>query len=74
LIVNTLKGIFRAMAEPKFKVRPRKMTAALRDDSLRRGPTMAALRAQAKDAMREDEGIDFGPLSHDERNKILLGR
>jgi hypothetical protein len=37
------------------------------------GPTIAELRAQAEDAMREPEGIDLGPLSHEERNRILFG-
>jgi hypothetical protein len=38
----------------------------------RRRPTITTLRSQAKDALREDEGIDFGPLSHSERNHILF--
>jgi hypothetical protein len=36
-------------------------------------PTLADLKAQARDALREEEGADFGPMSHAERNKILFG-
>ncbi len=38
-----------------------------------RRPSESELRAQARDAMREKGGVDFGPMTHEERNRILFG-
>jgi hypothetical protein len=66
--------MFGAMAwssKSSFVVSPRH--TALLVKSTKRGPTLRAIKAQARRAMQEEEGVDFGPLSHAERNKLLFG-
>jgi len=57
-----------AMQPSLFLVRRRELI-----ERTRSGPTLAQLRTQAKEALRAEEGPDLGPLSHEERNKILFG-
>lgn len=35
---------------------------------------ISQMKAIAKDAIAQQEGVDFGPLSHEDRLNILLGR
>ena len=37
------------------------------------GAAMREMAQLAREALREEDGLDFGPLSHEERNKILFG-
>ena len=57
------------MAEPALKHR-KSAFRALRM-SVARGPTMAELRGRLKRALREEEGVDHGPLSRAERDELL---
>ena len=69
MIVNVLRSIKVAMAEPALQLRK-----ALRA-SARTGPTMAELRARVRLALRDpDDGVDHGSLSRAERDEALAKR
>ena len=84
LIINVFHRIFEVMVEPKLKTRrplkaqaPETVTPGPRGTKLDaphngRRPTIANLRAQARKALREKEGIDFGQLSRAQRDEMLL--
>ena len=66
--VNPLKGILPFMT---VLGRRSSLVASAARVTTPRGPTLGELRAQVRRALREKEGVDHGPLTREERDKLL---